>query len=327
MLKPFALCPGDQIGIAAPSSPVPAEDLQRGVAVLEARGYRVKVARSVLAAAPHCDYLAGTDDERAEDLNSLLTDPTIDAVFCARGGYGSMRLFDLLDWEHIAPHSKVFVGYSDITSLHTAFARLGWVTFHGTMVASLWKLDQRALGQFWRMLESPEPAGDLRDESDAAETIVPGTSDGELAGGNLCLLAHACGSRFAPDFRGKIVLLEDVNSAVYHADRDLTQLLNAGLLDDAAAFVIGNLTGWDKHESGPLQNAPQSLWTEFFGRLGKPTIAGFHFGHEPNPLCLPLGVRARLNADSRTLTVLESPVRARPPRSLTDSPDPISGRH
>ena len=308
MHKPHCLKPGNTIGVVAPSSPAPEADLAQGVALLEARGYRVKVGGHVLARTPHCDYLAGTDAQRAADLNAMFADSDVDAVFCARGGYGSMRLFDLLNWDAIAANPKLFVGYSDITSLHTALASFGWVTVHATMVSSLWKLNADTLARFWQVVESTAPLGLLPADPAAMQSIVPGVAKGELAGGNLCLLAQACGSRFAPNFDGKIVLLEDVNDAVYHADRDLTQLLNAGVLQQAAGFVIGTLTGWEKHEAEPPINTPGKLWTEFFGRLGKPTLSGFPFGHEPNALPMPLGVRASLDADARSLELLEAAV-------------------
>ena len=308
MQKPRSLKPGDTIGIVSPSSPPPAEELTQGVALLEARGYRVRLGDHVLAKASHCDYLAGEDLQRAADLNAMFTDPEIDAVFCARGGYGSMRLLDLLDWDRIAANPKVFVGYSDITSLHTALSRLGLVTIHATMVSALWKLDATMLDRFWRLVEQPDPAGLLPADTETLLPIVPGIAEGELVGGNLCLLAQACGSRFAPDFSGKIVLLEDVNDAVYHADRDLTQLLNAGHLQDAAGFVIGSLTGWEMHEGDPPLNTPDNLWAEVFTRLGKPTLAGFPFGHQRNPLPIPLGVCGRLDVGTRSLTLLEGAV-------------------
>jgi muramoyltetrapeptide carboxypeptidase len=290
----------------APASPIAPEALRRGIARIEARGYRVVLGEHVLETHPHHGYLAGTDAARAADLNALFAREEIAAIVCARGGYGSMRLIDRLDWETIAAHPKLFVGYSDITSLHLALARhADLVTLHGPMVSALPDLDATATEVFWRLLESPSAPGALPADPDALQTLVPGRSEGELAGGCLCLLAHACGSHFAPDFCGKIVLLEDVGEAVYRADRDLTQLRNAGLLDQAAGFVIGAITNWQKHEEDPPRSTPDALWQEFFGALGKPTLVGFPFGHAQNPLTLPLGVRACLDADARTLNILE----------------------
>jgi len=306
MKRPRALRNGDTIGIVAPSSPIPREELEQGVALLEGRGYRVVVGENVLARHPSCDYLAGTDAQRAADLNEMLTRPDIDAVFCARGGYGAMRLFDRIAWDRLPQDPKIFLGYSDITSLHTALAqRCGWATFHGPMVFALTKLSAERADVHWRLLETPEPLGVLPADPEQITTLVGGQVEGELAGGCLCLLARACGSPYAPDFRGKIVLLEEVGEAVYRADRDLMQLKNAGLLDQAAGFVIGTITRWQKEESDPPCNTPQALWQDYFGELGKPVITGFPFGHETDPLTLPLGVRARLDADARTLTLLD----------------------
>ena len=306
--KPKRLKPGDKIGIVSPASPVPDGDLEMGIALLRERGYKVELGAHVLARHENCDYLAGTDEHRAEDLQKMLTRDDIDAVFCARGGYGSMRLFEMLDWNAISQCPKAFVGYSDITSLHTALSKLGWVTFHSPMVSALPKLDEVSMQLFWDLLEKTDPVGTLPANSENMQTIISGKAEGELAGGNLTLLAHACGSKYAPDFRGKLVLIEDVNGAVYHADRDLMQLRNSSLLDEAAGFILGALTGWEKHEDDPPRNSPYRLWKEFFAPLGKPTLAGFPFGHIPNPLSLPLGVRAVLDSNSRTLTLLECAV-------------------
>lgn len=306
MQRPRALRRGDTIGIVAPAGPVPREELEQGIALLEARGYRVVVGDHVLARHPSCDYLAGTDAQRAADLNEMLARSDIQAIFCARGGYGAMRLFDRIAWDAVPPEPKIFVGYSDITSLHTALSRrCGWVTFHGPMIAAIAKLSAERAEVYWRLLESPEPFGTLPAATDSMATVSGGQAEGELTGGCLCLLARACGSPYAPDFRNKIVLLEDVGEAIYRADRDLMQLKNAGLLEQAAGFVIGNITRWQSQEADPPVNTLQALWQDYFAELGKPVITGFPFGHESDPLMLPLGIRAHLDADARTLTLLD----------------------
>jgi muramoyltetrapeptide carboxypeptidase len=304
--RPPALQRGATIGVVAPSGPIPREDLEQGVALLEARGYRVVVGEHVLAGHPSCDYLSATDAQRAADLNTMLRRDDIQAILCARGGYGAMRLLDRIDWEAAAQRPKIFVGYSDITSLHTVLnQRCGWVTFHGPMIFALTKLKPEASDLFWKLLETPEALGTLPAAPEKLTTLVGGAVEGELAGGCLCLLARACGSPDSPDFRNKIVLIEDVGEAVYRADRDLMQLKNAGLLQQAAGFVIGTITRWRQEEADPPTNTPQALWEDYFGALGKPVLTDFPFGHEPDPLTLPLGVRARLDADARTLTLLE----------------------
>jgi muramoyltetrapeptide carboxypeptidase len=310
MRKPRALRRGDTIGIVAPSSLVDAELLKRGVAVIEARGYRVALGEHVLARAEHCDYLAGRDADRAADLNAMFARSDVAAVFCARGGSGSARLLDLLDRDVIAANPKIFLGYSDITSLHLMLARQAdLVTFHGKMACGLDEMDATAMEVFWRVLERPEPFGTLPADPETMETLVPGVVEGELAGGCLSILSHAVGTPDAPDFRDKIVLIEDVGEPIYRADRCLTQLRNAGLLQQAAGFVVGRLTRWQEHEKEGSCNTPSALWKDILAPLGKPAITGFSFGHEPNPLTLPLGVRVRLDASVKTLALLESATR------------------
>ena len=228
-------------------------------------------------------------------------------MLCVVGGAGAYRIADGIDLQAATADPKPVIGFSDITSLHLALAQIAdCVTFHGPNVTSLPGLDETATEVFWYLLEKPTPLGVLPANPETLQTIVPGNTEGELAGGCLCLLAHACGTTFPPDFANKIVLIEDVNEAIYRADRDLTQLRNAGHLEQAAGFVLGTVSHWQKHESDPPRNSLETLWKDFFLPLGKPTLAGFPFGHVPNPLTLPLGVNARLDADARTLTLLES---------------------
>ena len=275
--------------------------------LIEERGYRVRVSKHALDRHSENAYLAGTDADRAADLNGLFADPEVRAIFASRGGYGSSRLLPFLDWEMIQANPKPFVGYSDLTSLHTVFSRKpGFPTVHGAMLLTLMKSDERARDLFWRTLESPEPLGILPADPQGMNTVCGGIVEGNLTGGCLTLLAHLCGTPYAPDFTDKIVLIEDVGEAVYRADRLLTQLKLSGLLEAAAGFVIGHITGWKGQEGDESRNDPETLWRDTFAELGKPTISGFPFGHEPNPLTLPLGVRARLDADARTLTLLGS---------------------
>jgi muramoyltetrapeptide carboxypeptidase len=311
MIFPRRLCPAHKIGIVSPSSPVNAADLEKGINCFQERGYSVELAPHALNQSGDAGlaYLAGDDSDRAKDINSFFSRDEIDAIICARGGYGAIRLVDRLDWNAIRAHPKIFVGYSDITSIHLGIARQrGFVTFHGPMAAAHAKLGDSAKAQFWHMLESPNAYGELPADTAAISTLVSGSAVGELAGGCLCLMAHSCGSKYGPDFSGKIVLIEDVGEAVYRADRNLWQLRNSGAFDHAAGFVIGSLTNWKSMEADPPLNTPSMLFEEFFGSLGKPTISGFPFGHEPNPLTLPLGVKAHLDADSKTLTLLEGAV-------------------
>lgn len=306
--KPPRLASGMTIGVVAPSSPLRDPRLAEGIRRLEVAGYNV-----VEGAHLHDGhaYLAGPDAARANDLTAMFANPAVDAVFCARGGYGACRMVDLVDWEVVRAHPKVFVGYSDITTLHLAFERRARLaTFHGPMVVTLGgDLSTDASDCFWRAVGGAEPLGALPPAGAPMHTLVGGTARGRLAGGCLALLGAAVGTCDAPDFAGRLVLIEDVGEALYRVDRLLVQLLRAGAFHDAAGFVIGNATGWDRDTQSPPAMRIEDLWRDLIVPLGKPAIHGFPFGHEPNPLTLPLGCMAELDADARTLTVLEPAVR------------------
>ncbi len=311
MLLPACLKPGDTIGIIAPSSPVDRDAIVQATDLISGRGYRVTLGDNLLKTMQGNSYLAGTDAERAADIHQVFVRDDVKAIFCARGGYGFMRLFDLLDWNLIAAHPKIVTGYSDITSLHLALNQTaGMVSFHGPNATSLTRLDATSSDLFWSLLESPKVQGTLPVEPTTLKTLVPGTATAPLAGGCICLLAHACGSRHTPIFENKIVLLEDVHEAIYRVDRDLIQLRNAGAFEGARGFVIGTISHWQDHEKAndPPSNTPDALWNDIIAPLGKPTVAGFPFGHEPNPMTLPLGIVATLDATNRTLSLMEPAV-------------------
>ena len=305
-IKPLALQPGCTIGIVAPSSPINSSKLEAGIVLIKARGYQVEVGRHVLDRHPHNNYLAGRDEDRAADLNEMFTRKNIQAIICGGGGYGATRILPLLDWEVIQANPKLFVGFSDITSLHIALQQRGFVTIHGKMAASLPDLDSASAELFWSILENRNPYGLLPSNTETIRTIVPGVVEAELAGGCLSLLAHACGTPYAPNFTDKLVLIEDIGEAIYRADRDLTQLLQSAHLDRAAGFIIGEISGWEKQESEGTVNSLSELWRSFFQAIGKPAISGYPIGHIDNPLTIPLGIQTRLDATLRTVTLLET---------------------
>ena len=311
-ILPYALSKGDTIGIIAPASSVQELEVELGIASIEARGYRVQRGKYLYASHADNGYLAGEDALRIDDLHRMFEDPSINAIFCAGGGYGSMRLFGKLDIELIRANPKIFVGFSDITSLHLAIGQsANRVTFHGKMVVGLDKLDSASTDCLWKQLESLEPFGLMPVDPERLTTLVPGEVVGELAGGCLCLLAHACGSKYSPDFRGKIVLIEDVGEPIYRLDRFLSQLINAGAFDETLGFIIGTATAWEKQEADPPKSTLDALWKSFFVPMNKPTITDFPFGHIHNPLTLPLGRGAKLDATNKTVALLEASVQRR----------------
>ncbi|MFJ4682327.1 LD-carboxypeptidase [Streptomyces sp. NPDC088789] len=300
--RPDRLAPGARVAVVAPSGPVPEERLQSGLDLLRGWDLDPVVAPHVLDRHPEFDYLAGTDADRAADLQRAWCDPDVAAVLCARGGYGVQRMVDLLDWDALrAAGPKVFVGFSDITALHEAFAtRLGLVTLHGPMAAGQDFLkNARAQEHLRATLFAPETVTTIASAGGGA--LVPGRARGVLLGGCLALLASDLGTPHArPSAAGGLLCLEDVGEETYRLDRCLTQLLRAGWLEGVRGVLLGS---WA--ECGPYDGV-RALLADRLGGLGVPVVEEFGFGHGDGALTIPFGVAAELDADAGTLT-LERP--------------------
>ena len=307
-VKPRALRPGDQIGVVSPSSYKALDALQPGIEKIQRRGYQLVFGEHAF---DRRGYLAGQDRDRAADLNAMFAREDVKAVLCTRGGYGASRILDYLDWDVIRANPKPLIGYSDITTLHLAFLRYAnMVVYHAPMIITLSRdVSEHAIQNLFDILEKTEPLGTYDTREGNVQTLVPGVAEGELTGGCLCLVTATCGTPEQIDAKHKILVIEDVDEAPYAVDRMLTQLKRCGVLDQAAGFVIGEITDWQKHVSDPAESLTiEQVWQDIIVPLGKPAIVGFPFGHVPNPLTLPLGVRARLDATAGTLTLLETAV-------------------
>ncbi|MFJ1576924.1 LD-carboxypeptidase [Streptomyces sp. NPDC088182] len=299
LTRPARLRPGARVAVVAPSGPVPAERLEAGLDILRGWDLDPVVAPHVLDVHPRLGYLAGTDQDRARDLQDAWCDPAVSAVLCARGGYGAQRMADLLDWTAMrAAGPKVLVGYSDITALHEAFARrLGLVTLHGPMTAALTFLKDAATQESLRAtLFEPESARTLGPAT--ARGLVPGRAAGVTFGGCVSLLAAELGTPYArTSAAGGLLLIEDVGEEPYRLDRILTQLLRSGRLDGVAGIGLGS---WA--ECGPYEDV-RALLLDRLGGLGVPVVEELGFGHGESNLTVPLGVSAVLDAESATLTL------------------------
>lgn len=305
-IKPKKLCPGDTIGVIAPASPGDLELSMAGVRWLEEQGFQIELGRTVHQTV---GYLAGSDAQRAEDINRMFASPQIDGIFCLRGGYGTMRLLDLLDYDVIRSHPKIFMGYSDITALHISIGqRTGLVTFHGPMVASdMGKgLSQYTWDYFYRALTASKSLGPINNPSLylPPEFIVPGEAQGYLTGGNLSIISSTLGTPYEIDTRGKIFCLEEVGEAPYRIDRMLTQLSLAGKLQDAAGIVVALCTDCDQED--PPDFTLDEVLRDRLGSLNKPVLYKLHFGHTAEKATLPLGVMAILGSGIGGLEVIES---------------------
>ncbi|MGI5412447.1 S66 peptidase family protein [Streptomyces chartreusis] len=304
LVRPARLAAGARVAVVAPSGPIPEERLQAGLDVLRGWDLDPVVAPHVLDRHGEFDYLAGTDADRAADLQGAWCDPSVDAVLCARGGYGVQRMIDLLDWDAMAAAGpKVFVGFSDITVLHEAFARrLGLATLYGPMAAGIdFIKNARAQEHLRATLLDPES---VRTITSAGSALVPGRARGVTLGGCLCLLAAETGTPHArTSARGGLLCLEDVGEETYRLDRYLTQLLRAGLFAGVRGVLLGS---WQACEP---QERVRALLLDRLGGLGVPVVEEFGFGHCEGALTIPFGVSAELDADAGTLTLDEPALR------------------
>lgn len=299
LTRPARLRPGSKVAVVAPSGPVPEDRLEAGLEILRGWDLDPVVMPHVRDRHPEFGYLAGPDENRARDLTEAWCDPTVSAVLCARGGYGAQRMVDLLDWTAIrAAGPKVFVGYSDVTALHEAFAvRTGLATLHGPMVGALTFLkDDRTQESLRATLLEPESVRTLGLET--ARTMVPGRAKGVTLGGCVSLLAADLGTpRARPSARGGLLLIEDVGEEDYRLDRVLTQLLRSGWLEGVAGVALGS---WA--ECGPYEQV-RAVLLDRLGGLGVPVVEEFGFGHGATALTMPLGAPAVLDADACSMTL------------------------
>lgn len=286
--------PGQTIGIIAPSTTIEEYSMEEGLQVLHDLGYKTKLAPHVQS---HWGYLAGTDEERARDIEWAFAAEDVDAVVCLRGGYGATRLLPLIQYDIIRAHPKLFVGFSDITALHTAFLqRAGLAPVHGTMVMSLGKkASSYTQEQFARGLQHPYAPGPIPlPEGCMLETIVPGTLTAPLYGGNIMLMAAMAGTPYALDGTDGIILIEEVGEKAYSLDRMLCQLEQSGLAERAKGFLFGEFEKCGPTEPEPYEFTVRDVIYQYARRWGKPAVWGFPAGHGSDNAWLPLGVSVTL---------------------------------
>ncbi len=294
--------------VVAPSGPIDREALEHGVAVLRDEfGLDVRMRPDVVA---RQRYLAGDDARRLEEWREAASDPETRAVFCARGGYGAMRLLPRLEPARLLHPPKWVVGFSDTTAVHAALNRAGLVTVHGPLVSTLGTTTPEAREHLRSLLfgrtEAPPPSpGAPRPGTGCVGTAVirPGRASGTLLGGSLTLLAHLCGTPWLPPMAGAVLFFEDVDEKPYKLDRYLTQLRLSGALDGVRAVCVGHLTACD--HAG--QTGAETV-RELVRALGVPAIEGVAAGHEPANYALPLG--------SVVAVIAPAPGEEGPPRLL-----------
>jgi len=307
ILTPPILKRGDIIGICAPASaPDTTATLDAGIRYLERLGYRIKLGRNVHRKR---GYLAGTDAQRAADLNSLFGDPRVKAIFTVRGGYGSHRILPLLNYRAIKRNPKILVGYSDITALQLAiFAKTRLLSFSGPMVAS--DMGRSFTGEaeawFWRCMTSARKLPPLPCRKDSFQEIgTQRPSSGRLLGGNLSLVAALVGTPYFPSTENIILLLEEIDERPYRIDRLLHQLKLAGVLDRSKGLALGAFTGC-LPAKGKRSLTLIDVFRETFHRYSYPILSRFRVGHLKNPMTIPVGALVRLNPRRQQMEFLET---------------------
>ncbi len=316
VIKPKKLSPGDTIGLITPSSAISRDSFESALENMQTLGFKVKYSPNMRV---RKGFLAGTDQQRLDDLHAMFADTSVDGIFCARGGYGAGRLLPAIDYNLIANNPKAFIGYSDITALHFGiFNKTGLVTFHGPVGASNFteytsdSFEETLIkGKGKIKIEQAKEDKEKLDDYIQIYSINDGVANGQLVGGNLSLVSSLTGTPFDLDFSGKMVFLEEVGESPYRVDRMLTQLLLAGKFENARGIVLGVFNDCDDKETDPDFGDKTSLkevLQERLGNLGIPVLYGLSFGHVANIATLPMGISAELDTYKQSLTLLEESV-------------------
>ncbi len=305
MIKPKRLKLGDTIGVVAPASPTTEEKLERVYRKLMQMGFNVVMGRSCFSKR---GYLAGDDKTRAEDINKMFKNTEVDGIICLRGGYGSLRILDLLDYELIRTNPKVFVGYSDITALHIAINQISeLVTFHGPMAANLIEdTCNFTLESLYNFILNEDFKPSIENLSRELVAINGGIAEGQIIGGNLSLIASTIGTPYEINTKGKILFIEEIGEEPYRIDRMLTQLRLSHKLQDAVGIILGdfnNCVPENPHMSFTLEEVIDI----YIRPLNKPTLMNLQAGHCKPTITIPFGVKARLDVDKNEIVILEGP--------------------
>jgi muramoyltetrapeptide carboxypeptidase len=282
----------------APAGPVPREAFVAGAAILGAR-YTLVHDERIFA---RSGFLAGEDDARAAELLAALADPSVEAIFCARGGYGLMRILDRLDAASFARAPKLVIGFSDVTALHAWAARAGVTSLHAPVVTQLGKLPSDDALALFELAESPSPPPPLT----GLRALHGGSGEGRFVGGNLEMISRLVGTPWALALDGAVLFVEEIGERPYRIDRQLTQLRLSGALERLAGVVIGDFVGCiEKDGSGP---DAESVLAERLGGRGIPVLSGAPIGHGGRNRAVPHGARVRVDAAAGTVEFLEGAV-------------------
>ncbi|MCB0713925.1 MAG: LD-carboxypeptidase [Ignavibacteriae bacterium] len=312
ILKAPALKPGETIGVIAPSSPQRDDQrLRNGINFLRQLGFEVKEGENLWN---RYGYLAGTDEERIEDLNQMIRDPQVRMIVAGRGGYGATRILDQIDYESLQHDPKIILGFSDVTAINLALlGSINLVSFSGAMPGvDFWEEepDRFTVESFMQGVTTSNNVGLVPQPEEALpiEGHFPGTATGRLIPANLTLLASLCGTPYLPDMRGAILLIEEIGEEAYRVDRLLSQLYNAGIFNQIGGLALGAFTGTEPKRISIDPLPINEVFREYIRRAAVPAISGVQYGHINRKLTLPVGTLARIDGTAGVLELLESGV-------------------
>lgn len=300
---PPHLSAGDTVGLIEPAGYTDSADKLEAVKrTIEGMGLVPRVGAHV---GERFGYLAGSDADRAADVNAMYADPDVRAIFAVRGGWGCARILPLLDWPTIRANPKLLIGFSDITALHLAIAAHGhFPTIHGPVASSSWP--QVSWESLWRMgFSGQTPTLPLAREGELLTALTGGKARGRLYGGNLAVLTALAGTPWLPDFSGAILFLEEVREAEYRVDRMLSQLMLSGILGKLSGVIFGQCSRCATEEPDYAGFSVSQVLEQYFAKLGVPAVIGANIGHIRGQICLPSGGMCELDADAGTLRLLD----------------------
>lgn len=312
VIAPAALRRGDTIGVVAPSSPQRDDErLNAGIRYFESLGYRVICGDNLWK---RYGYLAGTDQERIDDLNTMIRNPAVKMIIAGRGGYGITRILGNVDYRALRRSPKIIVGFSDVTALNLALLRkCSLASFSGAMPGvDFWNpeaIDPFAEEWFWRCVTWRKPLGIVRQpEHSPIVGLQSGVAQGRLIAGNLTLVSTLVGTPFLPSFSSTLLLLEEIGEEAYRVDRLLSQLDNAGVLRSIAGLLFGQFTNAKPTRVSVEPLPMEEVFSEYIRRAAKPAIGNLLYGHIPTKLTLPIGVQAKIDGNRGVLKILEAGV-------------------
>ena len=311
VIKPSRLKRGDVIGLVSPAStPNDMQKLDNGIRYLEKNGYRVKLGENV---GKSNGYLAGSDQERANDINTMFKDKSVKAIFCIRGGYGASRILDKLDYKIIKNNPKIFVGYSDITALQIAFLqKTGLITFAGPMVATDFssEISHYTEEYFWEIITSKKKLGRI-EQSDKSKLpgISKGNASGRILGGNISVLSALIGTEYFPDLKNRILIFEDIDEPPYKIDRILNQFRLLKVFKLLNGIVLGRFVDCFEHDTSKKTLTLGEVMEFYLKDLNIPVLYSFPHGHIKDMITVPYGINIKMNATKGFVEFTDSAVK------------------